>query len=516
MSTADPLVRPHGIPARQILSQLYEVGRLIQKFDEQEDLLARILDGALQILGAERGMVLLLDESGEVVPEVVRGLEDQLVADASDYSHTAVREALAGTPVLALDVAADARLSALRSVSLYDIQSLICVPLRVPPDRVLGVLYIDSRQRGAPFQDDDLRFLTAFAGQAGLAIESSRLYRRLRLENRRLTGQARNRSRYESLIGHSEVMQQVYDLLDRAADSPFPAILLGDTGTGKELAARALHQRSGRASRPFLAVNCAALNEGLLESELFGHVRGAFTGADSDRKGLFELAHGGILFLDEIGGMSPGMQAKLLRVLQEGEFRPVGSKRLRKADVRVLAATHLDLDALVQEGRFRQDLFYRLNVIRITMPPLCDRQEDIPRLVDVFIERAIGDGTMKPPDLTEAARRELAAYAWPGNVRQLEHTVQKIVLYAAGGRVSAALVRRLLPQHAGRASLATGGFPSLRDMEGRAVRRALILCKGNREEAARRLGIGRATIYRKIKDARLPAEPRSAVGNHPA
>ncbi|MFQ5719512.1 MAG: sigma 54-interacting transcriptional regulator [Acidobacteriota bacterium] len=499
-----------GVPARRILGHLYEAGRLIQKLDEQEDLLAHVLDGALQILGAQRGMILLRNETGEIVPAAVREIEDDLVADASDYSHTAVQEALAGKPVVALDVASDSRLSGLRSVSLYDIQSLICVPLRVPPDSVLGVLYIDSCRRGTPFQDDDLRFLTAFAGQAALAMESRRLYRRLRRENRRLTGQARHRTRYEGLLGHSEAMQQVYDVLDRAAGSPFPAILLGETGTGKELAARALHRRGSRSRQPFLAVNCASLTETLLESEMFGHVRGAFTGADTARKGLFELAHGGTLFLDEIGGMSPGMQAKLLRVLQEGEFRPVGGKRTRRVDVRVLGSTHQDLDTMVHAGSFREDLFYRLNVIRVVMPPLRERREDIPRLVEAFIARAVGDGGVKAPQIGEAAMREMTSHSWPGNVRELEHTVQKLVLYAAGGLVSAALVRRLLPRGSSKVDDRAGsGFPSLREVESCEVRRALTLCGGDREEAARRLGIGRATIYRKIKEYGLAVPGRS-------
>ena len=431
-------------PAGQLLGHLYEVGRLIQDMDEPDELLDRVLDLALQFLGAERGMVLLREEDGSLTPAAVRHVGPDMVREATSYSHTAVQEALAGRPVMALDVKTDPRMSEMMSMSLHEIGSLVCVPLRLP-ERILGVLYLDSRRDGAPFHDDDLRFLTAFAAQAALALDSARLYRRLRRENRELTRQAGARDHYEDMLGRSHAMQVVYDLLDRAADSPFPARRLGETGTGKELAARALHRRSRRHGQPFLAVNCAAFSPNLLESELFGHCRGAFTGAETDRKGVFELAHNGTLFLDEVGGMSPPLQAKLLRVLQEGEFRRLGDKKSRRSDVRILASTNMDLDAMVRDGRFREDLFYRLNVIRIAIPPLRDRSEDIPQLVELFIRRALGAGSLQPPRLQAAAMQELTGHPWPGNVRELEHTVQKLVLYAHGRPVDRDQVKRLLP-----------------------------------------------------------------------
>jgi Nif-specific regulatory protein len=490
-------------PAGQLLSHLYEVGRLIQEMDEPDELLDRVLDLALQFLGAERGMVLLREEDGSLTPAALRHLDQETVREATTYSNTAVQEALAGRPVMALDVESDPRLSDLMSLSLHEIGSLVCVPLRLP-ERILGVLYLDSRKDGAPFHDDDLRFLTAFAAQAALALDSARLYRRLRRENRELTRQAGARDRYEDMLGRSHAMQVVYDLLDRAADSPFPALLLGETGTGKELAARALHRRSRRHGQPFLAVNCAAFSPHLLESELFGHCRGAFTGAETDRKGVFELAHNGTLFLDEAGGMSSALQAKLLRVLQEGEFRRVGDKKTRRSDVRILAATNMDLDAMVRDGSFREDLFYRLNVIKIEMPPLRQRSEDIPQLVELFISRALGDGSLKPPRIQAAAMQELTAQHWSGNVRELEHTVQKLVLYAHGRPVDRDLVKRHLPPRGPAASAGTldtpTGFPSLRQLEARHIQRTLEKCSGDRDEAARLLGIGRATIYRKIRD----------------
>ncbi|MFQ5768700.1 MAG: sigma 54-interacting transcriptional regulator, partial [Acidobacteriota bacterium] len=466
---------------------------------------------------AERGMVLLIQEGREdLVPAVIRGLEEQTVTEGSKRSNTAVQEALAGRPVMALDTGADPRLKNLHSISLYQIQSLVCIPLK-SSDRVLGVLYIDSRLRGALFKDDDLRFLDAFAAQAGMALDSAQLYDRLRQENSQLNRQARERAKYEDLIGRSHVMQKTYSLLDRAAESPFPALLLGETGTGKELAARAIHRRGPRRKAPFLAANCAAFSESLLESELFGHVRGAFTGADSDRRGVFDLAHGGILFLDEIGGMSPGLQAKLLRVLQDGHYRPLGASKIKRSDVRLLAATHEDLGRMVAEGRFREDLYYRLNVIRIHLPPLRDRREDIPLLVDHFVRRAIGHGSMTPPELDTSALQSLTQYDWPGNVRELEHTVQRLVLMARDRQIDGALVRQLLPDRPAVERTSQKEFPSLRQVEALHLRRTLEQCAWNRGEAARRLGVGRATVYRKMREYNLqqPTAPKASSPRTP-
>jgi Nif-specific regulatory protein len=492
---------------------LYVFPDLVHKVDEPEELLARILDEAVRILGAERGMVLLESPGGTgLVPAAVRGLDEVTLAEAAGYSHAAVREAMAGRPVVSLDVGADPRLAGLRSVSLHSIRTLACVPLTLP-DRILGVLYIDSRRVGPALDADDLRFLGAFAAQAALAIESARLHQRLREENRTLSRQARDRHSYEDLIGRTPAMQAVYDLLDRAAQSSLPVLLLGETGTGKELAARALHRRGPRRTRPFLAANCAAFTDTLLESELFGHVRGAFTGAETDRRGLFELCQGGILFLDEIAGMSPGMQAKLLRVLEDGEFRPLGAGASRRADVRIVAATHADLDRLVAQGGFREDLFYRLNVIRIVMPPLRARVEDIPLLVAHFVARSKPAGGAAPPEFEPAALREMASLPWMGNARELEHVVQRALLAAQGSRLDLPTLRGVLPRRASGLPTPAGGFPSLREIEIRQIGKTLEACRWNREEAARRLGIGRATVYRKIREYGLTPPPESGGGH---
>jgi len=243
------------------------------------------------------------------------------------------------------------------------------------------------------------------------------------------------------LIGDSPAMRQVLDLVDRVAGTPVTVLLVGESGTGKELLARTIAERSARRDRPFLAVNCSALADSLLESELFGHVRGAFTGAVEARRGLFEEADGGTLFLDEVGDISPAMQVRLLRALQEGEVKPVGSPQVRRVDVRVVTATNRDLKAAVRAGTFRSDLFYRLDVFRIRIPPLRARREDIPLLVEHFALRH-GSGVRQPID--PAALELLVAHAWPGNVRELENVVQRALVLGRGGAITAPAVRAAL------------------------------------------------------------------------
>ena len=489
------------LPAATLLGHLYEIGRLLQTFEEPDDFLGRLLDLALQVLEAERGLAFLTEEPG--IPRVERG------GPAAGWVRSAVDEALAGRPVLWLHDGADAVPDHLHAASLQGLRSLLCVPLRLP-DGVIGALYLDSRRDGSPFRAEHLRFMQAFAAQAALALRSASLVRDMRRENRRLTSQAAPRDRFEGILGRSAPMQAVYELIERAGPSPFPVLVSGESGTGKELVARALHAVSQRRSRPFLAVNCAALSEALLESEIFGHRRGAFTGADTDRTGLFELADGGTLLLDEVAGMSPALQAKLLRVLESGEFRPLGAARPRRSDVRLIASTHADLPARVASGEFREDLFYRLNVLRIDLAPLRERAEDVPMLVSACLARLGLAGGVEVPEMRPEALRLLARHSWPGNVRELEYAVQKLALFAAGRPVDAALVRRVLPRATSAAALAPiGGFPTLETVRRQHIERTLDACGGDIQEAARRLRIGRATLYRRLRDLRPPGQASS-------
>jgi two-component system response regulator AtoC len=302
-------------------------------------------------------------------------------------------------------------------------------------------------------------------------------------------------------------MIEVLELIERAAEFKSTVLLTGESGTGKEVLARAIHAQSPRRGEAFVAVNCAAIPEQLLESELFGHSRGAFTGADRARRGLFLEADGGTLFLDEIGELPPPLQAKLLRALQEEEVRPVGESKPRRVDVRVLAATARDLEREVQAGRFREDLFYRLDVLRVRVPPLRDRRQDIPLLVDHFLANfAISLG--KPArELTEDALEKLVRYAWPGNVRELENVIERAVILSRGDRIGA----RDLPANvtAPAHEAPAGGAPefSLREArracETEAIGRALAATNGNRTHAARLLGISHRALLYKLKELDL-------------
>jgi DNA-binding NtrC family response regulator len=298
------------------------------------------------------------------------------------------------------------------------------------------------------------------------------------------------------LLGRSPAMLSVYKQVARAADTTAPVLIVGESGTGKELAARAIHAHSPRAPRPFVAINCGAITETLLESELFGHVRGAFTGAITDTKGIFEQAHTGTVFLDEVGEMSSALQVKLLRVLEENEVRPVGGSRPVRVDIRVIAATNVDIDKAVADGRFRSDLYYRLSVIGIQMPALRDRREDIALLAQRFLQNACGRAH-RNVDLSPPALAALGRYDWPGNVRELENTIERLVVFSRGSTIDVDDLPPSMQRHQQdlRASLFED-LPSLDELERRYLKHVLEAVGGNRTRAADVLGVDRRTLYR--------------------
>ncbi|MFL5319143.1 MAG: sigma-54-dependent transcriptional regulator [Myxococcaceae bacterium] len=317
------------------------------------------------------------------------------------------------------------------------------------------------------------------------------------LEQKRLVEENRSlkaRSQRGGLVGRSPALLEVYKQVARAATSNVPVLITGETGTGKEMVARALHQRSARAKGPFIAVDCGAIAESLMESELFGHARGAFTGAVEKRRGLFEEASGGTLFLDEIGDVGPKIQSQLLRVLQEGEIRRVGESSQLKVDVRVLAATNKDLSVQVKEGRFREDLLYRLDVVHLHLPPLRERLEDIPALVEHFAATHARGGV--PPVVTAEAIGRLQAYDWPGNVRQLENVVARAMALNVTGVIGAADFPAPIGDATQRLSGLAGDMPSLQELNRRYAAHVLQHTNGNKSEAARLLGVDRKTLYK--------------------
>jgi DNA-binding NtrC family response regulator len=308
----------------------------------------------------------------------------------------------------------------------------------------------------------------------------------------------RGQPMFEGMIGRSAAMQALFDLIRRVAPHFTTALVTGETGTGKELVARALHRLSRRRDRPFLTVNCSAIVETLFESELFGHARGAFTGAVDARAGLFERAHGGVLFLDEIGELPPNMQAKLLRVLETGEVAKVGSRDTRRVDVHVVAATNRMLDREVRDGRFRADLYYRLNAVDLPVPPLRERLEDVPLLAEAFIERSARDFNRRVRGLTRVGEALLLRWHWPGNVRELRNVLERACMLADADALDASDLR-LGPQSV--AALSESAPPQIRrisDLEREEIARALAETGGNKKEAARRLGLSRRALYRRL------------------
>jgi len=351
-------------------------------------------------------------------------------------------------------------------------------------------------------------------------LRSALEQRRLKSENAYLRAELENRYRIDGLVGRSGRMRDLFQLLETVAATSSTVLITGETGTGKELAARAIHHTSPRRANRFVALNCSAIPETLLEAELFGHARGAFTGAVGARQGRLEQAHRGTLFLDEVGTMSPALQAKLLRVLQEREFERVGDAHTIKIDVRVIAATHSDLSKMVAHGTFREDLFYRLNVIPVELPPLRDRREDVPLLVQHFLQKLAAEGGHPQITVSQEALRRLMAYHWPGNVRQLENAIERALAFSHGRpQIDVHDLAPEIQKEPAPADAASTWFPDdgldfdsyIEGVELSLIRRSLERTQGNKRQAAKLLNLKRTTLIEKLK--RL--EPGQAIPSKP-
>jgi Nif-specific regulatory protein len=379
--------------------------------------------------------------------------------------------------------------------------SVMCVPLLML-DRKLGVLYLDTSLRGDEFNKDHLQLVTAISGIAAVAIENARHFEWLEDENRRLLADVNIE---HNMVGESAAMQRVYHFISKVAPTDSTVLISGESGTGKELAARAIHRNSKRAGKPFMAVNCAALNESLLESELFGHEKGAFTGAVSQKKGRLEVADHGTVFLDEVGELSPALQVKLLRVLQEREFERVGGTNSIKVDIRLIAATNKNLEEAIETGEFRQDLFYRLNVVSFEMPALRDRREDIPLLSSYFADKNGVKCNRRLTGISAEARACLSAYDWPGNVRELENAIERAVVLGSTNLIlpedlpEAVLERDLLSD----TSTALKYHEAVTHTKRQIILDAVTQAKGNYTEAAKLLGVHPNYLHRLIRNLNL-------------
>ena len=512
---------------------LYDLGCAFAAQIELHDLVPLVVAKCRETFDAEGASLLLLDgETNELYFPWVASDDAEAVARLATLRFPADRGiagAVLGTgrPLRIDDVAADARHygGADRTTGLAT-RTLICAPLRSHLG-ALGVVQVVNRRGDGCFTDDDLSLLEALAGSVGIAIENARLYagakasaERLRAEVGALRREQARRDRFTEIIGTGAAMAGVFRLMESAATSPITVLIEGETGTGKELVARGIHRAGPRADGPFLAVNCAAMPETLLESELFGHRKGAFTGATQDQRGLFEAAAGGTLLLDEVGEMPAAMQAKLLRVLQEGEIVPLGDTRPRKVDVRVVSATNRDLTVEVAERRFREDLYYRLAAFPIRLPPLRERREDIPLLASRFLTAAAERHRKQVRGIAPEAMDPLLRFQWPGNVRELQNEIERATALASDGEtivcthLSAKLVAgsapRAEPESAGESLPA--GEPS-RDrgplrraraaFEAHYITETLRREGGNVTRAAQALGLSRVMLQKKMKEYNL-------------
>jgi serine/threonine-protein kinase PknK len=491
----------------------------------------QLIDAAVELTSAERGFLIMNAREGmQFLAARNIGQEDRKDPAFEVSWSIAVRVGTSGEGVLLIDAQNDDRFSAKESVEQLGLRSILCLPIRSTAG-VQGVIYLDNRVQSGAFNKEDRDVIEVLADQAGVVLEQQRLSTDLRKRqqeiedlNSRLTTRVSeqdseiNRMRhalragspdgetgFAMMIGGSARMDEMRGLLTKIAACDLPVLVYGESGTGKELVARAIHSNSARAGAELVTVNCAAFPETLLENELFGHVRGAYTGADRSKKGLFEAAHEGTLFLDEVASMSQAMQIRLLRVLQDGEIRPVGAPSSVRVDVRVIAASNQELKGMVAAGTFREDLYYRLRVLQVIVPPLRERREDIPMLVAHFLNKHEFEGVSVAPDALDA----LMAYSWPGNVRELENEIRRASV-VCGPTITR---EGLSPSIVESTQLLVGEDSSFHDLgelvksvESREIEKALRRSGGNKTRAAHLLGISRFTLQRKLDKYGIAAD----------
>jgi Nif-specific regulatory protein len=464
-----------------------------------------LLDLIFEAIPAERGAILLADDGPE---EFSSAYGRERAGESSEpvaVSRTIVRQVLRErVALLNNDLLHSEQYREAKSVARFRIRSVIAVPL-IAGDNVLGVIYLDTRDQKARFDEGHLQLLTAISSVAALAVENARYVESLESENRRLQEEIRIE---HSMIGESPRMREVYQFIARVAPTDSTVLIRGESGTGKELVARAVHENSSRAEKPFVAINCAAITETLLESELFGHEKGAFTGATAQKRGKLEIANGGTVFLDEVAEISPHIQAKLLRVIQERQFERVGGTRPIQVDIRLLAATNQDLEAAMQAKTFRQDLYYRLNVVSVTMPPLRDRREDIPLLANYFVARYAEKCKRRLNGISPEARLSMMNYDWPGNVRELENTIERAVVLGSSEVIRLEdLPEPVLEVECPPGVASTRYHEALQEFKKQLIVKAVEQARGNYTEAAKLLDLHPNYLHRLINKLNL----RSAV-----
>ena len=505
--------RPDNLPANaktvRDLNVLLDFSRTLNSVLSSASLQEKVLEAVLQIIPADQGAILLTDDGTTEFSSIV-GRDRRLgINQPIHASQTILNRVLEeNVAVLSNDVQSDDAYREVESLLERRVHSVLAVPLEVQ-GKVLGAMYLDASSPGVRFDSDLLQLVTTLGNITALAIENARYLERLGGENRRLNEEL---SIHHSMVGESKAMHEVYGFVSRVAGRDSTVLITGESGTGKELVARAVHMNSARADKPFVAINCAAITETLLESELFGHERGAFTGAVSQKKGKLEIAEGGTVFLDEIGELAMPMQAKLLRVLQEREFERVGGTRPIKLDVRLIAATNRDLKEASRTGAFRSDLYYRLNVVSLHMPALRERREDIPMLAAFFASQHGEKVKRRIAGISPEARACLMGYDWPGNVRELENAIERAVVLGSTELILAEdLPDSILEESAAAGEPVNALAEGVREAKKDLIERAIEKAKGNYTEAAAILGVHPNHLFRLIRTLKLkPKRQRQA------
>jgi len=470
---------------------LYHISSVLNSAAYEGVLINETLDLIIKVFNAERGVfVKYKEEQGTFSIISARNVQQENIKDLSSFSSGILQQVIdKKEPQLYHDVQNDPRVSQFESIQIHNIKSVLGVPVFFE-NKIWGVILVDSSLNRKEFTEENLVFLNFFSNIVSLSLDKIIKYEELQDENRILRNQLQASRRIPDIIGESPAMQNMAALLHKVAATDATVLLLGESGTGKELVARAIHMLSPRKDKPYLAQFCGSIPDTLLESELFGYKRGAFTGANTDKKGLFEVANNGTFFLDEIADISFALQAKLLRVLQNREIMRLGDTGVIKVDVRIIAATNKDLKQLSKEGQFREDLFYRLNVFPIRIPPLRERRGDIPLLVKHLIKKY----SAKEIGLAAGTLKILEQYNWPGNIRQLENVLQRALILCEGDK--------LLPEHIviEEDSDSSGFNGTLREFEKSILIKRLKEFDGNRTLTAQSLGVSVRWVQLKLKE----------------
>jgi len=497
--------RPDCLPATprtvRDLNLLLDFSRTLNSVRGLAALQEKALEAVLAAVPADRAAILLTDDGGQGFSSII-GRDRRLGPNQDIHASQTILNGVfkENLTVLSSDVQSDDAYREAESLLERRVHSVLAVPLEVR-GTVLGVLYLEASSPGSRFNPDLLQLVTTLGNITALAIENARYLERLDGENRRLNEEL---NIHHSMVGESKAMREVYEFVSRVAGRDSTVLIFGESGTGKELVARAVHLNSPRKDKPFVAINCAAITETLLESELFGHERGAFTGAVSQKKGKLEVAEGGTIFLDEIGELALPMQAKLLRVLQEREFERVGGTRPIKLDVRLVAATNRDLKEASQIGAFRSDLYYRLNVVSLRMPALRERREDIPLLAAFFANQHAEKVKRKVAGISPEARACLMHYEWPGNVRELENAIERAVVLGSTELINAEdLPDSILDETAAAGEPANKLAEGLRIAKKMLIEKAIQQANGNYTEAAKLLGVHANHLFRLVRTLNL-------------